>query len=392
MRILMLLEVDFPPDNRVEKEAFSLIAAGHQVDIACYTFSNQASHEIVNGISLFKKPISQFLYKSSVAALLLPFYFNFWEKYIETLIRDNQYDVIHVHDLPLTKPAYRLCKKHKLRLVCDQHEYYSNWIVHTAHMQRGLGRIIGLFSNWKRYEHKYLPKADLVITVAEALRETYLLNRCVAEEKIIMVPNTPLKSVFNHSNIRNDITGRYKDDWMLFYAGGLDRLRGLEVVLKALPAIKREIPNIRLVLGGRLSKGFDLMGLAEELDIIDLIEHHPWIETKDMPSYLSVAKLGFFTPPGNREEIHNTIATKIYQYLAMDVPVIVSDVRLMKEFVLEHGIGLIASNETEFERAVIGLYTYPDKRDRLVENCRKYNSEYTWEKTISVLLDQYARF
>lgn len=387
----MLLEVDFPPDNRVEKEAISLIEAGHKVDMACYTFLGKASKEQYKGITLFRKSISKFLFKSSAASLVLPFYFNFWKKFILQILRENTYDAIHVHDLPLTRVAYTLCKEYSMKLICDQHEYYSNWIVHTAHLQKGLGPVIRFFSNWKRYEKKYLSKADLVLTVEEPLREAYIKNDCVSEETIILVPNTPLKEVFNSANVRKEIIGRYEGQYLLFYAGGLDKLRGLDMVIKALPEIRKKIPNIKLVLGGRLSKGFDLFGLAEELKVTDLIEHHSWIESSDLPSYLSIAKMGFFTPPGNRDEIHNTIATKIYQYLAMDVPVIVSDVRLMKQFVLDHGIGMVANTDLEFADLIIDHFEHPEKREKLINNCKKYNSAYTWEKSVQQLLERYAK-
>ena len=75
----------------------------------------------------------------------------------------------------------------------------------------------------------------------------------------------------------------------------------------------------------------------------------------------------------------------------MNVPVIVSDVRLMKQFVLEHQIGLIASNETEFTNGVLDLFKHPEKREELVANCRKYTSNYTWEKTIKLLLEKYKQ-
>ena len=49
----MLLETDFPPDVRVEKEAISLISKGHQVTVASYTFDrNKPIAETVNGINI----------------------------------------------------------------------------------------------------------------------------------------------------------------------------------------------------------------------------------------------------------------------------------------------------------------------------------------------------
>ena len=41
MKILMVLENQFPDDERVEKEALSLIEAGHEVHLLCATLKKE---------------------------------------------------------------------------------------------------------------------------------------------------------------------------------------------------------------------------------------------------------------------------------------------------------------------------------------------------------------
>ncbi len=41
-------------------------------------------------------------------------------------------------------------------------------------MNTRLGKLVSRFSDWEKYEKKYLELADLVITVAEPLEENYL--------------------------------------------------------------------------------------------------------------------------------------------------------------------------------------------------------------------------
>lgn len=49
MKILMLLDTEFPPDIRVENEAQSLIDAGHEVHILSYNFDSKTSSEVFKG-------------------------------------------------------------------------------------------------------------------------------------------------------------------------------------------------------------------------------------------------------------------------------------------------------------------------------------------------------
>ncbi len=128
----MVLESEFPPDERVEKEIASLREIGFDVAVAVYTLTNKPAFERFNHYEIYRKKISRLLYKSSAAILLLPFYFRFWRSFLEPILRNGNYHVIHIHDLPLSKVGYELSGKYKLKLVCDQHEFYSNWIVRMS--------------------------------------------------------------------------------------------------------------------------------------------------------------------------------------------------------------------------------------------------------------------
>ena len=81
MKVLMLLDEEFPPDSRVEKEAISLIEEGFDVSIACYTRKGLPAYQQYKGIHVWRMPISKFMYKMSAACLILPFYFMKWRNF-----------------------------------------------------------------------------------------------------------------------------------------------------------------------------------------------------------------------------------------------------------------------------------------------------------------------
>lgn len=391
MRILMLLERDFPPDERVEKEIASLIKQGFFIDIATYTFSNKAPVEKHNGYTIYRRDISKFYYKLSAAALILPFYFNFWRKFIAELFKSTRYDVIHVHDLPLSKVAYEFKRKYGVKLIFDQHEFYSNWIIHTAHYNKGIGKVVKQFSNWARYEQKYLNKADLVITVEEPLRQSYLSERGINPDKIITVPNTPSSGVFNLDNINSAVADKYKNDFVIFYAGGIDVLRGLDLIIRSLPAISIKISNVKFVIAGKVSGGFNPLELAKKYGVEHYIEMVGWLTLSEMASYIVASKVCIFTPPANRDEINKTIATKIYQYIALGKPVIVSSAKMMREFVENNKIGLAVEDvdSVGFSEAIFKLAFDDELYHTLSENCLKTAESYQWEKTSEILVDKY---
>jgi glycosyltransferase involved in cell wall biosynthesis len=393
MNILMVLDKEFPPDERVEKEIESLIRAGYHVSIAVYTRKGSESKEIVNNYTIYRKIITPFLYKSSAATLLHPFYFGFWYRFLDTILSAEKFDIIHVHDLPLAKVGYKLSVKHHLKLVCDQHEYYSNWIIRTKHYNTLPGKIIRFLSPWKRYERIYLSKADLVITVADSLRSIYINKVGIQPDKIITLPNTPEARNFRLGEIDESIVNRFKNYFVLFYAGSLDHLRGLEFIMECLSILKNEIPNILFVIAGKENSAFSINDLITKFNTQAVTQYIGWVPLHSLSSYIAASNVCLFVPRANNLEINNTIATKIYQYAAMGKPVIVSEARMMKDFVqLNHiGFSVTYGDVKEFCTVVKKLYLHPEISDEIKQQAVNIASRNTWENTSTEFIRYYSK-
>ncbi|MEN8202210.1 MAG: glycosyltransferase family 4 protein [Bacteroidota bacterium] len=386
MKILMLLERVFPEDERVEKEIASLLDAGHELRIATYSFSESEFEESFSGYTIYRKRISPLMYKFGAAILFLPFYFGFWKRYLDRIYRQWKFDAIHIHDLPLAKLGVAYKKKYGVRFVADQHELYSSWIVKNAHYNTLIGKLVSMLSNWDAYERNSLRQADLVCTVEEPLRAIYLDKYGLDPEKIIVIPNTPLRTMYQVASKQEA-----REGYNLFYCGGMDILRGLDTVIRALPLLREDIPEIRLILVGRKSKHFDPMVLADSLGVGDLLDFRGWVDYRELPHEIDRSDLCFFTPPADREEIHNTIATKIYQYMARGKPVIVGSARYMKTFVEKYKIGLTVDEQQpeSFADAIRKLYRNPALSGQMSDNALKVINTFYWEETIKELVAYY---
>jgi glycosyltransferase involved in cell wall biosynthesis len=393
MNILMILDGEFPPDDRVEKEALSLIGDGNRVSLMCLNYGSQKEIEVYKGISIIRLRINKTLRNKIMATyLVLPFYRYFWRKSILNFIRNNKTDVIHIHDLPLSDIGIELKKTHGFHIVCDQHEYYSNWIVNTAHYNTAIGKIVKHLSNWKAYEMKNLPLADLVITVEEPLRSIYLSETLIKPEKIIVLPNTPLASLFNASMKDENIIKKYSKNFVIFYAGHLDILRGINTIIESLPLLRNHIPDIKFVFAGDFTaKYYNPLKTIEKLGVEDLTEYLGFIPIKELPSYIAASRVCVFIPPAISREINNTIATKIYQYLLMNKPIIVGQAGMMKDFVEKHRIGLSIkeSDPQDFAEKIRLLHSNPSLIAEFEENTKKIAMNYSWEETSKVFLKSY---
>ncbi len=394
----MILDIDFPPDDRPEKEALSLIDAGFEVYILCVTKDEKPLREHYKGIDVTRIRFNaQLRKKLSSAYLVLPVYRWIWRKHAERFVRENDIDILHVHDLPLTDIAHTLARKYNLKVVCDQHEYWSNWIGTTAHYNTRIGKIVRALSNWKRYEREQLAKADLVITVTDRLREQYIQNVGIAPEKIITVPNSPLKRIFNPDNVDDSVVRQYKDSFVLFYAGVMSILRGIDVVIEALPELEKSIPNIRFVMAGRFSRNCNPLEMARQKGVAHLVEYAGWVPVDKLPSYLQAAHICVHLPNARaKEEANNTIATKMYQYAAMGKPIVTSEARMMRDFVVENGLGESIRNGDagDFVDKVVAIYDdYTAYSRQVWDNSRRLlqHQAIFWEDTVSEMVEYYEK-
>ncbi len=387
LRVLMLLDNEFPFDVRVEKMLKSMKDNNISVDLLTCTKTGKKSFEEYKGINIYRWKLSKVMYKLTAASLVVPFYFNKWNKEVDKRFAETSYDIIHINDLPLSSIGYKAKQKYGCNLVNDQHEYYSNWINNTAHYNKGIGKIVKALSNWPKYEKKYLSKSDLLVTVSSNLREVYVKNINLPGNKIITVPNTPSKKILSKP-IKVKSLEKYINNYMIFYVGGIDILRGIDVAIKAMPYIIKKIPNAKLVLAGPIYKPYDPFKTIKEMNVSNCVDYIGSLSQEELASYISRADMCFHVPPPLSDEVNNSIATKIYQYAAQRKPIIVSEVTMMHDFVINNGLGLSISNNNSLQFAENAIKI--QNGDFVFNNDINLDNIF-WEDTVSPIINWYLQ-
>src|SRR5690554_4647413 len=124
LNVLMVLDNPFPPDLRVRKEFTALIEKGHNVTLVCYRAPGQLLTENISGCKVIRsnRVITKKL-KGIVDVYNALFFINpVIRRMLEGLKED--FDVIHVHDLPLSNTCLRFARKRGMKAILDLHENY----------------------------------------------------------------------------------------------------------------------------------------------------------------------------------------------------------------------------------------------------------------------------
>ena len=190
-KIGMLLDVEFPPDTRVENEMRTLAEAGYDVHLLCYDFAG-TKPELENfdiRIKIHRIKVSQQFHKKfNPLALVLPFYFSFWQKHAFGFIEKNKLDVIHVHDLRLAEIGNRIKHKFNIPYILDLHENFPAGLGVYAFSTSLIGKLIVSIKKWQRHENQQVKKADAVISVIEEMNQR-IASLGLQESRLWTVPN-----------------------------------------------------------------------------------------------------------------------------------------------------------------------------------------------------------
>ena len=226
MKVLMVLDEEFPPDVRVEKETNSLIKAGYEVDLLCYTRTSKKPKERFRGSDIYRINISPLVYKYKALALLLPHYFNFWKRHLQELLSTKSYDLIHFHDLPLAKVCIEAGKKFKLPVIGDYHENRPEIMKMYHHVRSFPGNLLISTRQWEKYQEKLTPQLDQLILITPEAREQYRKKYNIPENKISIVPNYPDVKKLKSYRIEQTIVKKYRNKFGIVYFGDTGRRRG----------------------------------------------------------------------------------------------------------------------------------------------------------------------
>jgi glycosyltransferase involved in cell wall biosynthesis len=383
MQILMVLANEFPPDVRVENEALTLAEAGHEVHLACYTRKNAPEKEIFKGIIIHRIPISLFLYKTSVAALTAPFYFAFWERFLDSIIGKYRIETLHIHDLPLVRVGVRLKEKHDLNLVADLHENWPALLTVSPHARTLFGRLLSPNFLWVRYEKTILQHADLTIVVVDESKDR-LRELGLDASKIIVVSNTLKQDNFILPDIHPD-----PDHFTLYYAGGLTFHRGLQTVIEAVSLVRRQIPEIRLRIAGSGRFRSKLQNLVSHYKLVSTVEFLGHLSLKEVAENLALADAALI-PHLKSAHTDSTIPHKLFQYMYANKPVIASNCVPLERIVSETKSGVIFKSGSAVDLAdkIMKLY---EKRITVLPARKWVEEKYNWQSDGATLVGSYER-
>tara|TARA_R110000796_G_scaffold252596_1_gene388361 strand:+ start:5383 stop:6573 length:1191 start_codon:yes stop_codon:yes gene_type:complete len=393
MKIVMFLDQSFPPDSRVENEAFSLTRAGHEVHLfSLERDSNRPKREIWNGIEVHRFEISDLTYRLSALAYSVPFYHQSILNSIITFIEAVNPDVLHIHDMLIAKAVFKANASFNIKTVLDLHENRPEIMQFYPHLKKFPGKHLIKPLVWKKWQKRLMNMADDVILVTHEAKEVAVNEDGIEPSKITVVPNSIEAKIYYQYKLKPEIQDRFKDHFNIVYVGDTGLRRGTDTTIQALALLAAKIPDAQLILVGKSTEDSQLKELADTLGVKERVVFEGWQDVSLFPSYIAAANV--CVSPLHRNKHHDTtFANKIFQYMAGAKPLLVSDCPPQVRVVSQANCGFIfqAENAKDMAEKLLQLYAEKENATNLGVNGKfALDRQFDWSITSKGLIELYS--
>lgn len=234
----------------------------------------------------------------------------------------------------------------------------------------------GVHPKWARIlswrEHLLCRTADAVASVSRPLAA---LRAQQGARLTAVIPNGVDFARFHAANL-----ARTEHPPTLIYTGSLDARWGVDLSIRAMPLLRRQVPCVRLRIAGRGPAEAELRRLARDLEVEDCVCFEGFVPHADLPGLLAQADIGIAT---SREDIFRQYASplKIVEYMATGLPVLCSGGGEAEQMIAESGAGMNIPFEPEaFAEAARWLLSTPDALSTARAAAVDYARSRSWEQ------------
>ena len=358
-------------DNRVMRYAETLAKRGDYVEVFALQREGSPLEETLNGVHVHRLQGRLVNEKSvfSFISRILQFLFRAMFQVSKNHIR-HRYDLLHIHSVPdFMVFAGLLPRITGTPVILDIHdilpEFYGSKFgakpdSFTFRSMLAVEKLSTMFSSH--------------VIIANDIWKARLLSRSVKKGKCTAILNSPDRSIFQKSGEPR----RSNDRFVLLYPGTLNWHQGLDLAIKAFGKISANIPQADFYMYGRGPSTDELKALVKELQLDNRVFILDTLPLREVAKIIGTADLGIV--PERKDNFGNeAFSTKILEFMAMGVPVIVSDTQVDRDYFDDSVVCFFqGGDEDDLARRMSELIQDSSKLKLLVANATQYVKKIDW--------------
>jgi glycosyltransferase involved in cell wall biosynthesis len=190
----------------------------------------------------------------------------------------------------------------------------------------------------------------------------------------------PVYEIFGERQDRNDVRAKLgipNDEPVILFFGYIRKYKGLDILLRAMPRIMQELPELRLIVAGEYygdKPEYEALISELKLPAKNLVLKTDYIPNEDVASYFSAANA---TVLPYRSATQSGIVQIAYNF---DTPVISTDVGGLAEIVKDGVSGLIVAEATpEVVAKQVVRFFREGLEQTLTDGVKEEKKKYSWD-------------
>lgn len=285
--------------------------------------------------------------------------------------------------------------KEKINILCitDSPSYYGFLVLFNKFLLRKktVFYLHGeeLFSDtgsWlmNKMRFSYLSMADKLIA-ANSFTKNLLKEHGFENKTVLIYPGIDLEKAErkNKNNLKEKLKDILEGKKVLLTISRLEKHKGIDCVIKALPLILEKIPNLIYLIGGKGSEEEFLKKLTSDLNLNDRVRFLGFIQEDEIYDYYDLCDVFVL---GNRETKSGMLDGLGMVFLeagSLGKPVIGGRVGGVSEAILDGQTGILidSNNINDVALSIIKLLQNPDYAAKLGENGKKRAQQFSWDET-----------
>jgi glycosyltransferase involved in cell wall biosynthesis len=374
----------YPFELNVKREAETLSKNGFAVSVICLRGREELGRETVNGVEVFRMPVSHKRGKIWRYVFEYNAFFMFAFLKVSVLHFRRRFRVVQVNTMPDALVFSALIPK----------LFGARVILHLHEPMPELFRT--MFTKWyssffiwlvKLAEKVSLRFADKVLTVTREMRDNFG-KRGADVNKITVVVNVPDDELFRvekYEYLGEKIEQMKRDErqkgiFRVLSHGAIEERYGYDLIVKAVHIVKKELPGVQFRFMGKGDYLDEVLRLARELRVSENVRYLGFLPFEQMVEEILTADACLV--PVQKNPYSNLVQTnKMYEYIALGKAVIASRLDAVLSYFPEDCLFYFEpGNAEEMAERIFYVFAHPEEAWARLKKTQEIYETYRWER------------
>jgi len=371
-RVCIIRHAYYPEKPPTKRDAETLVSHGYEVDVICLRDKGEKSHEILNGVNIYRQPIQHRRLGALRYAFEYTAFFTMASLKLSWLFLKKRYQVIEVNAMPeflifCTIIPRLLGTKVTLNLLDHSPTMFmQKFKVRKNHV---LVRLLELSA---RASFRY---AQHIILRFRTNQDGYkdMTKWGVYASKSSVVLNVPNEEIFSAESLSPE--DYQHDNFQIITHGSLLEQYGVQTLIQAVPLLLPDIPELKVEIVGDGEYHPHLEQMVQDMGLKEHVHFTGFIPMEDIPYYIAKSDIGVISI------LISMVPNKLFEYVSLNIPVVSSDFPAIqacfgKDMIMYFETG----NEKDLARCILELHRDPARRIALSTSALTAYQDYRWAK------------